>query len=264
MVNSYTDKNFKNILQRGDTFVQAAVFKIRAKKYSLGLPNNKNDTATIIPKTTVLGIIGAFVKIQRNTEAYANLMEGSLLDVLIEAKTPLKKKERDTKTNSTWKIVVNANNPFTKDVVFQVTAIPTNEEGERLLEKFEKGVIKEKKRKKKDLKKAVYLGRQGYPLTIGEVTWVDFKKLTPEEAKGRVIEQNSIIPSDRSNIEIISEPEKTIGVPMAYSMEIEGLERNPKIRYYRITNDIKPFRVRIKGRIENSVYEVNGRTIICM
>ncbi|MGB9812446.1 MAG: hypothetical protein ACPLRZ_11530 [Thermovenabulum sp.] len=244
--------------------MKAAVFEIRAKKYSVGLPNNKNDTATIVPKTTVLGIIGAFAKIQRNTEAYAKLMEGSMLDILIEAKTLLKKIAGDSVLNKEWKIVVNAGNPFREDVIFQVTAIPTNEEGKKLLEKFEKGVIKEKKRKKRDPKKAVYLGRQGYPLMIGEITWADFKKLSPEEAKDKVVEQNSIIPSDRNNIEIISEPEKAIGVPMAYSMEIEGLERKPKMRYYRITNDIKPFKVKIKGRIENSVYEVNGRTIICM
>ena len=77
--------------------MKAVIFEISAPKYSLGLPNNKNDTATILPKTTIMGIIGAFAKIQRYTEEYAKLMEGSILDVLIEAKTPLRKLDKDTK-----------------------------------------------------------------------------------------------------------------------------------------------------------------------
>jgi hypothetical protein len=244
--------------------MKAAVFEITARKYSLGLPNNKNDTATIIPKTTVLGIIGAFAKIQRNTEMYAKLMEGSMLDILIEAKTPLKKKERDTKINSSWKIVVNAEEPFKKDVIFQVTAIPTNEEGESLLRKFEEGVIKAKKRRKKYDKRAVYLGRQGYPLTVRKITWVDFKKLSLQDVRGKEIVQNSIIPFDKSNIEIKSEPERTIVVSMAYAMEIKGLERIPQNRRYKITNDTVPFKIEIKREIENNIYELNGRVIICM
>lgn len=63
--------------------MKAVIFDIMVKKYSLGLPNNKKDSATIIPKTTVLGIIGAFIPIQRGTEAYAKLMEGNMLDILI-------------------------------------------------------------------------------------------------------------------------------------------------------------------------------------
>ncbi|MGH2331190.1 hypothetical protein [Thermoanaerobacter mathranii] len=242
--------------------MQSIIFEISAKKYSLGLPNNKNDTATILPKTTIMGIIGAFAKIQRYTEEYARLMEGSMLDVLIEAKTPLKKLEKDTKLNAPWKIVVNAEAPFKKEVIFQITAVPTNEEGAKLLQDFEKGIKKFRRLRKGD-KRAVYLGRQGYPLAVQNLRWVDFEKINPANIKGIEAAQNSIIPEDK-NIVVKSEPQKTIIVPMAYSMKVVEKERTAQNRRYRITNETTPFVVEIKGPIENSVYKVDNRIIICM
>ena len=249
--------------------MKAVIFDIMVKKYSLGLPNNKKDSATIIPKTTVLGIIGAFIRIQRGTEAYARLMSGELLDILIESKTPLKKMSSDVKLGKDWRIVVNAEEPFRKDVVFQVTAIPTNEEGVALLKKFEEGVMKAKKswRKNKDSKKAVYLGRQGYPLRVGKITWVDFTKLDPDDVRGKEIVQNSVIPFDGNNIEIIYQPERTVIVSMSYAMDVKGLERIPRNRRYKITTDIQPFKVNVKGEIECNIYQINDeneRIIICM
>lgn len=242
--------------------MRAVVFEISAKKYSLGLPNNKNDTATIIPKTTIMGIIGAFAKIQRYTEEYAELMEGSMLDVLIEAKTPLKKLDKDTKLGTPWKIVVNAESPFKKEVVFQITAVPKNEKGIELLQKFERGIKKFRKLKKGD-KRAVYLGRQGYPLTVKNLKWVDFEEISPGNAAGIEITQNSIIPA-AENISVKSGPQKTIVVSMPYSMTVKEKERTAQNRRYRITNETTPFTVEIRGPIENGIYKVDGRIIICM
>lgn len=64
-------------LKKEGEFYESRNFEISTSKYSLGLPNNKNDTATILPKTII--------------------MEGSMLDILIEAKTPLRKLDKDTK-----------------------------------------------------------------------------------------------------------------------------------------------------------------------
>lgn len=242
--------------------MKAVIFEISTPKYSLGLPSNKNDTATILPKTTIMGIIGAFAKIQRYTEEYVRLMEGSMLDVLIEAKTPLKKLDKDTRLDSTWKIVVNAETPFRKEVVFQITAVPTNEEGEKLLQDFEKG-IKRFKRLKKGDKRAVYLGRQGYPLTVKNLKWVDFEKINSRDTAGIEAVQNSVIP-ETGNIIVKSGPQRTIVVSMSYSMKIEGKERTAQNRRYRITNEITPFVVEIRGPVENSIYKIDGRTIICM